>query len=330
MTTLHGLDGLRRLPEGCALSIGNFDGLHAGHRAIISALREKAGSHGDIAVASFEPHPLTVLRPEKAPPRLMSLDQKHRRLAEMGVDCLVVLPPTSEVLQTTAEAFWALLRDKTRPAHIVEGEHFFFGKDRGGSVEKLMTWSRGTAVKVNILPAATVTLSDQSVASASSSLVRWLLAHGRVRDAALCLLSPFTLSGVVVAGYRRGRTIGVPTANLDCGSQLVPADGVYAGRCRVDGVSYPVALSIGTAPTFDDAKRQVEAHLIGFAGDLYGRLLEVEVIDWLRDQWKFPDVDALTMRLGRDIAAAVEIAERETTQATPSRAARAGDTIARP
>ncbi len=303
MNTQHGLDALRRLPPGSVLSIGNFDGLHLGHREILrtaSALRASSPP-SRLAVATFEPHPLTVLRPDRAPPRLTPPDRKRDLLEQAGVDEYVVLPPTPDVLNLTAEQFWQVLRDEARPAHLVEGESFNFGKGRGGSIDRLREWTAGSPVRLHVVPPVTVALLDLQIVPASSSLVRWLVAHGRVRDAAICLGRPYELVGPVVKGHQRGRTIGMPTANLDCGDQLVPADGVYAGRCDVGGRVYPVALSVGTMPTFGANARQVEAHLAGFEGDLYGQSLGVEVLDWLREQRKFKGIDALKAQLAQDV-----------------------------
>jgi riboflavin kinase/FMN adenylyltransferase len=149
-----------------------------------------------------------------------------------------------------------------------------------------------------------VVLLDLTIVTVSSSLIRWLLAHGRVRDAAICLGREYALHGEVIRGFERGKKLGVPTANLQCDDQLIPADGVYAGRCTIGGgddATYPAAVSIGSLPTFDEHKFQVEAHLIGFDGDLYGRVIEVQLIDWVRDQWKFRGVDALKQQIARDI-----------------------------
>jgi riboflavin kinase/FMN adenylyltransferase len=140
-----------------------------------------------------------------------------------------------------------------------------------------------------------------SVVDVSSSLIRWLIAYGRVRDAAICLGRPYALTGEVIHGNHRGRTIGVPTANLKCEDVLIPADGVYAGRCTIDGKPHAAAVSIGTNPTFRDRQRSVEAHLIGFSGDLYGRTIRVELLDWLRDQWKYNGVEPLKKQLSRDL-----------------------------
>ena len=303
MTELHGLEGLRRLPPGAVVSVGNFDGVHLGHAAILArarALRDSTSASA-LAVVTFEPHPLTVLRPESAPPRLTPPALKNTLLAAAGADVLVTLPPAPEVLDLTAERFWQILRDDVRPSHLVEGHSFNFGKGRGGHVRQLKEWSAGTGVRVHVVEPVTVALLDFTVVPVSSSLVRWLLSNGRVRDAAVCLGRAFALEGTVVKGHQRGRALGMPTANLDCGGQLVPGDGVFAGRCEVDGRAYAAAVSIGTMPTFGENRRQVEAYLVGFDGDLYGRVLRVELLDWVREQRRFKSVESLKAQMARDL-----------------------------
>jgi riboflavin kinase/FMN adenylyltransferase len=302
MQTAEGLDALKATPPGAVVSVGNFDGLHRGHQRILQTARALAGPPGPFVVVTFEPHPLTVLRPDKAPPRLTPPTLKRELLAAAGVDRLVVLPPTQEVLDLAAEDFWRILRDDVQARHLVEGGTFTFGRGRGGTVEKLREWSQSSPVQLHVIDPVEVALLDLTVTPVSSSLIRWLLAHGRVRDAAICLGRPYTLEGPVVTGYQRGRTIGVPTANLDCADQLVPTEGVYAGRCTVDGHTYPAAVSIGRMETFGDKlRRQVEAHLIGFTGDLYGRTLRVELLDWGREQRKYDGIDALMAQIRADL-----------------------------
>jgi len=308
MEIVEGLNGLRSAPPGGVVSIGNFDGVHRGHQRIIEVARElKETSGGELVVVTFEPHPLTVLRPEKAPPRLTPSSLKRELLRQAGVDRLVVIPPAHEVLDLSAEDFWAILRDEVRPVQMVEGGTFTFGKGRGGTIEKLKVWTAEAGVKLRVIEPVEVALLDLTVVAVSSSLIRWLLGNGRVRDAAICLGHAYTLEGEVVKGYQRGRTIGVPTANLDCGEQLVPAEGVYAGRCAVDGKVYPAAVSIGRMETFGDKlRRQVEAHLVGFEGDIYGQTLRVELLDWLREQRKYGSIDTLMGQIRRDVEQTVE------------------------
>lgn len=303
MDVFEGLTGLRRLPPRSVLSIGNFDGMHLGHRRLLDVAREKKAASGApaVAVVTFEPHPLTVLRPELAPPRLTPPGRKRELLAAAGADALVVLPPDRDVLDLAAEQFWQILRDDVRPSHLVEGGSFTFGKNRGGTIEKLGEWTAGTPTALHVIGSVRVVLTDMLVAPVSSSLIRWLLEQGRVRDAAICFGRPYELEGKVVQGAQRGRQLGVPTANLQVTDQLVPADGVYAGRCAIDERPWPAAVSIGTNPTFGDNPRTVEAHLIGFAGDLYGRTLRLELLDWQREQWVYSDIELLKERIARDI-----------------------------
>lgn len=303
MRILKGLEGLRQLPPRTVMTIGNYDGVHLGHRRLLEMCASlRTPQTGGVAVVTFEPHPLTVLKPELAPPRLSPPRIKEQLLAEAGVDYLVELPPSPEVLNLTAEQFWEILRDQVRPTDLVEGDNFNFGKGRGGNIERLRQWTRESAVRLHTVEPVTVVLLDLRIVPVSSSLIRWLLATGRVRDAAICLGRAYVLEGSVVKGYQRGRTIGVPTANLDCGDQHVPADGVYAGRCTVGGTTYPAAVSIGTMQTFGrNLRHQIEAHLIGFDGDLYGQVLQVEMLDWLRDQRKFAGIEALKAKMAEDI-----------------------------
>ena len=307
MQVLEGLDGLRRVPAGAVMSIGNFDGVHLGHRHLLELAGQLRGRQpgSRISLVTFEPHPLTVLRPSAAPPRLTPSAMKRRLLAAAGVDDLVVLPPGRQVLEMTAHDFWQILRNETRPSHLIEGPDFTFGKDRTGNIDTLREWTRDSDVQLHVIDPVRVPLLNLQIVPVSSSLIRWLIRHGRVRDAAICLDRPYTLVGPVVEGFRRGRTIGVPTANLLIQNQLIPADGVYVGRCEIDSTLYGAAISIGVAPTFDgESRRQIEAHLLDFDGDLYGRTIHLELLDWTRDQLRFDGVEALKRQLSRDIALA--------------------------
>lgn len=304
MNLLHGIDGIRQLAPGGVLSIGNFDGVHRGHQALLSLARQLAAEQPGrrVAVATFEPHPLTVLRPAKAPPRLASPLRKRQLLAEQGVHDLVELPPDPSVLNLSAIDFWKILRDEVQPSHLIEGSEFSFGKGRGGNIARLREWSQGTAITLHVLDEVEAPLLDCRVTPVSSTVIRWLVAYGRMRDAAICLGRPYALVGEVVQGYQRGRELGVPTANLRCHDQLIPPDGVYAGRCTVAGTTYGAAVSIGTLPTFGQYDRQIEAHLIGYSGDLYGQTLAVELVDWLREQRKYDDLPALKRQIEKDLA----------------------------
>ena len=301
MQLLQGLDALQQLPAGNALSVGNFDGVHLGHRKIIDHLCRSDTSA--CVVITFEPHPLGVLRPELAPPRLTSPGRKRSLLEQAGVTHLVELPPESAILGLSPEAFWEAVRDGARPAVWAEGHDFRFGKKAAGDVDRLRELASGSDVRIDLVEPADVTLPGLQVAHASSSLIRWLLVHGRVLDAAAVLGRPYELAGVVVDGEKRGRTIGFPTANVRVVDHLVPLDGVYAATAVLeDGTEHAAALSIGTNPTFDGVARTVEAYLLDFAGDLYGQRLTLRLNRWLRGQVKYRGIDALVEQLHADVA----------------------------
>ncbi|HET6252214.1 MAG TPA: riboflavin biosynthesis protein RibF [Tepidisphaeraceae bacterium] len=308
MTILPGLDGLRQLAPGSILSIGNFDGVHRGHQSLLALARDMRAKRpgARLALATFEPHPLTVLRPQRVPPRLTPRDFKRELLAQQGVDDLVELAPEPAVLNLTAEDFWRILRDEVRPFAMIEGSEFNFGKGRGGNIHRLREWAAASDVKLHVAEELEVPLLDMRVVPVSSTVVRWLIAYGRVRDAAICLGRPYALRGEVIKGHQRGREIGVPTANLQCDQQLVPDDAVYAGRTTIDGTTYPAAVSIGTMPTFGENQRQVEAHLVGFSGDLYGREITVQLLDWLREQRKYASVELMMQQIAKDVADIVQ------------------------
>jgi riboflavin kinase/FMN adenylyltransferase len=283
-------------------SIGNFDGLHVGHAAILAQVVKEARASATMpTVVTFEPHSLAALRPALAPPRLTPASPKRRLLQDFGIESVVTLEPDEATLSLSAEAFYGRLRD-AGVRHFVEGSRFVFGRGRSGNTQTLAEWCRRDGLGLTVIGDVDVTLDDSATVAVSSSLVRWLLLQGRVRDAARCLGRPYRLTGVVVTGDARGRTIGFPTANLDCGPQLVPGEGVYAAIVGIGGRSHPVALSVGTKPTFDGSRLVVEAHVLGFSGDLYGLTLDLDLLAWVRDQMPFPALHDLTDQLKRDCA----------------------------
>jgi len=308
MRLLKGLDGLRQVPPGSVLTVGNFDGVHLGHTRLLERCRELAGDRSPVVAVTFEPHPLSRLNPELAPPRLTPLELKYNLLESACVDILVELAPEPDVLTTTARDFFELLVNALGVHHLVEGPDFSFGKSREGNIEALGQWSIGTSMRVHVINRVSVPLTSMHIVEVRSSLIRWLVAYGRMRDAAVCLGRPYILRGKIVEGFKRGRLLGMPTANFNCGQQMMPPDGVYAGRCKIEGQSFPAAASIGTLPTFGEHPRQIEAHLIGFTGDLYGKTLDLELLDYLRDQVRFKDVGQLKEKMRQDIVRCQELA----------------------
>lgn len=307
MLILQGLSSLSHIPKGGVLTVGNYDGVHLGHRRLLQIGRQLAGT-APLIVMTFEPHPLVKLRPQAAPPRLTPLETKRQLLASVGVDTLIELAPDPEVLSITAHDFFNILVNNMQVRHLVEGPDFNFGKGREGNIANLKSWASATPMQVHVVDELEAVISSLHIVEVRSSLIRWLLAHGRARDAAMCLGRPYILRGPVIKGFQRGRQLGMPTANIDCSAQLVPADGVYAGRCTIAGMTYPAGVSIGTLPTFNEITRQVEAHLLGFDGDLYGQTIEFELIEFLREQIEFFDLEQLKLRMWRDMDKCRELA----------------------
>lgn len=306
------------------VTIGTFDGVHRGHRALATQCREIAGRIGPdalVAALVFDPNPAEVLRPDRVPARLTTFEQKSRLLRAAGADEVHRIEPTRDVLAQPAEAFVREIAEKYSVAAVVEGPDFRFGRGRGGDVALLQTLGDSLGFVVKIVEPVTVTLNDHSEVPARSTMVRWLLSHGRVGDAALVLGAPYTMTGTVERGDQRGRTIGFPTANL-ASPCMAPADGVYAGRARLeDGRVFPAAISVGTKPTFGPCDRAVEAVLLNdspqasgaprWAAPLsgvpeYGWRIELEFHRWLRDQVRFDSLESLLDQMNRDCAASIE------------------------
>jgi riboflavin kinase/FMN adenylyltransferase len=293
------------------ITIGNFDGVHLGHRAIVERARQLADQRAArVITLTFDPMPVAVLRPGQGPPHLGTIQQRIEALQHAGADEVVVLKPTQDLLSLDAHAFISQLIEKHRAVGFVEGEDFRFGRKRSGDMTVLSAMGEQHGFAVQSLERIEVPLSDQSVAPISSSLVRWLVGRGRVEDAAACLGRSFELVGTIVQGDQRGRTIGVPTANLDeqaWHGMITPMDGVYAGAVHLDGehAPRPAAISVGVKPTFGRDRLNIEAHLIDYNTEqpdaLYGRGARFRFDRWVRDQYPFPGVEALTQQLHRDI-----------------------------
>lgn len=306
LTTLTTMTATQTMTQQSVITIGIFDGVHLGHQAIVGHARALARERGVRVVAvTFEPHPARTLRPEAEPPKLLHHREKVRRLRAIGADEVIVLEPTRELLSQTAEQFIERLVEQYRPLAFIEGEDFRFGKGRAGDMNVLQRLGRRWGFEARVQPRVAVALSNYLRVPVSSSLVRWLVGHGRVRDTALCLGALFELSGPVVTGEQRGRTIGVPTANLApeaFAEFIVPFDGVYAGTAVLpDGRSFAAALSVGTKPAFGEHPLTIEAHLLDFAGDLYDQTVTLRFARWLRDQAPFPGIASLKRQLARDI-----------------------------
>jgi riboflavin kinase/FMN adenylyltransferase len=298
---IHTLSWHEAPPSDCrggALSVGNFDGVHRGHIALLNELRCRAAAvHGPAVALSFDPHPLQLLRPDSYPPPLTTVAERARLLQAHGADHVVLLRTTHDMLQLTAEEFFEqVVRARFDVRAMVEGESFGFGRGRGGNVATLAELCRRDGLTLVVVPP--VHVGGEPV---SSSRVRAALQRGAVAEATECLGRPYRLIGTVGTGQRRGATLGFPTANLVRTETLVPGDGVYAVGVEHAGRAWAGAANVGPNPTFGENAHKVEVHLIGFQGDLYGRELAVDFVERLRDTRPFAGVNELVAQLRADM-----------------------------
>ncbi len=302
---IRSLDDFPETLTGGAVAIGNFDGVHCGHARLIERLRQRAAEVGGPAtVLTFDPHPVVLLRPDKAPPPLTWAERKAELLGELGVDVVVIQPTDLDLLRLSPREFFAdVVLGRLRARAILEGPNFRFGRDRAGDVRVLDELCAAAGVKLEIVEPLIV--GEQLI---SSSRIREAIRHGDVDAARRMLTRPYRTRGMVVHGAQRGRTLGFPTANLEAVDTLVPGLGVYAGRAYVDARAWPAAIHVGPNSTFGEHVSQFEAHLVGFAGSLYGQPLEVDFLARLRDTQPFGDSDRLKQQLQADVHAASEVA----------------------
>jgi riboflavin kinase/FMN adenylyltransferase len=295
-------------PDSCrqgALTIGNFDGVHLGHAALLGRLKEQAKIVGGPAVAlTFEPHPVCLLQPERCPPALSTPADRATLLQQFGADHVLMLGIDHDMLDLRAEEFFErILRAQLAPRAMVEGANFAFGHNREGNVDTLARLCAGAGI--NFVPAPHILVEGSPV---SSSRVRTALVDGDVASAARFLGRPYRIRGVVGSGQKRGHSLGFPTANLERIQTLTPGDGVYAVLVAYNGTTCPGAANLGPNPTFGEQARKVEAHLIGFHGDLYGTELALDFLDRLRDTRPFSGPVELAAQLKYDIEQARRIA----------------------
>lgn len=294
------------MSEPTVITIGNFDGVHRGHQALLRRARHLAHARGCRVVAlTFDPHPIRTLRPGHEPAKLSRLHERIAYLRAAGADRVEAFKPSRDILDLPPEPFLKIILDTYSPIAVVEGEDFHFGRNREGDMHVLAQLGRRMGFTAVVEPKVAVSLSDRTIAPVSSTLVRWLVSQGRVVDASLALGRPFELHGEIVLGDRVGRTLGVPTANLsnlDIEGHVIPSHGVYAGFADIEGgISQPAAISVGVKPTFDDRKLTIEAHLLDFDANVYGRRMTLRFVRWVRDQMLFRSTDALKFQMARDI-----------------------------
>lgn len=290
--------------RGAVLAMGNFDGVHRGHQAVIAAARARASELGrPSGVLTFEPHPRDFFHPGEPLFRLTDEPTKLRLLAAAGLDGTVVLTFNAALARTTADEFVArILLERFAVSGIIVGFNFHFGKDRAGSPAFLTEQGRKYGFAVDIIPP--FELDGRPV---SSGPIREALTAGRVRDAALLLGFPWFVSGKVIHGDKRGRELGFPTANLTLDATCGLRHGVYAVRVGVDGRRYDGVANFGRRPMFDSGAVLLEVFLFDFAGDLYGRAIDVAFIDWIREEKVFGSVGDLVRAMENDAAKARSI-----------------------
>lgn len=290
---------------GGAVAIGNFDGVHLGHQAVIGAAVRWARARGAPAlVATFDPHPSRHFRPDAPPFQLTSLDQKLRHFAGLGVDGVLVIPFTAALAALSPEAFvdaWLVAR--LAPGHLVTGADFRFGHRRSGTTATLAALGAARGFSTEALGAV-----EAEGAPVSSTRIRAALAAGDTGLATRLLTRPFAIAGPVIHGDKRGRAIGVPTANMEAGAYVRPRYGVYAVRVTLPGGGQAAGVAnFGIRPMFQPPRELLETWILDWEGDLYGRTLEVGFIAHLRDERRLAGLEALKAQIAADAAAARRI-----------------------
>jgi riboflavin kinase / FMN adenylyltransferase len=280
------------------LALGNFDGLHRGHLKIVERVRRGAAEHGGTPMAmTFDPHPPRVVRPDKAPPLLMTLPQRLDALDRAGMRAVAVVRFTRELSQWEPETFVrTVLVDWLRVSEVWVGANFLFGHDRSGNFSLLRTLGQRYGFRADKIDP--VRYKEFVV---SSTRIRRLVAEGRVDEAGALLGHSYALAGTIVEGRRRGRELGFPTANLRTDNELIPPHGVYATTLTVDGIVHAAITNIGVNPTFgDNGATTIETHVLHYNRELYGHRVQLGFVQRLRDERRFDDVDALRAQIEAD------------------------------
>jgi riboflavin kinase/FMN adenylyltransferase len=279
------------------IALGNFDGLHRGHLKIIERVKRGAAEHGGTPMAmTFDPHPPRIVRPDKAPPLLMTKAQRIEALHRAGVHCVAVVRFTRELSQWDADTFVRkVLVDWLRVSEVWVGANFLFGHDRTGTFSSLRGLGQSYGFRADKIDP--VRYKDFVV---SSTRIRRLVSEARMDEAAALLGRAYYVDGTIVEGRHRGRELGFPTANLETQNELVPPNGVYATIMTIDGVVHGGVTNIGMRPTFGETTPTIETHVLDYSGDLYGHTVRLAFVQRLRDERRFEDVDALRAQIDAD------------------------------
>lgn len=304
MKLLHSFEELWELNIGTVCALGTFDGVHRGHamvisRAVCEAKEKKLAS----VVITFDAHPFTILKPSEVPPALSSKEERLRFIEELEVDYCLLLPMTAELMQMSAEEFAKLLFEKGRVKAISVGHNFTFGHKGIGTPGLLKSLGEPEGIEIMDCQLESVYSKAQII---SSSAIRKAIAEGRLEEATDMLGRPFTLEAVVIEGDRRGRLLGFPTANFKIPPTIVtPPDGVYVTRVWIGNTCYNGIGNVGDNPTFENQYHRLEVHLLDFSGDLYGKILRVEFLSFIRGEEKFNSLEALVEQMNEDKAKAL-------------------------
>lgn len=298
MEVLTQITNLSNRYSGIAVALGTFDGVHIGHQQIIKRAIELAKkSGGTSAVFTFSNHPLSIIAPERCPLQVITPEYKIEVIRELGIDVLLNIPFTPELLTLPPTAFLDLLQENLNPSYIIVGPNYSFGYKSAGTPKVLKSAEQQYGFKVEVHPA--VYLDDKLV---SSTAIRQKIMEGDVSGAARLLGRKLRIEGEVTTGQKRGRKLGFPTANLVTDPGLaIPADGVYAVYAHVEGITYRGVANIGNNPTFPDLERHVEVHLLDFTGDIYSKTLIVDFVHRIRGEIAFHNADELKEQIQADI-----------------------------
>jgi len=288
-----------RTPQGeTLLTIGVFDGVHAGHRYLLKKLQQWAAEKNLLSgVVTFSPHPQSVLHPYNQLPWLTSLEDRVGAFQELGVNIVAVLTFTPKVAQLSAQEFISLIKKHLRMRGIMVGPDFALGQGREGNINMLRALGREMEFSVEVIPPFTI--NGEVV---SSTLIRRALVQGDMRKVERLMGRYFYLGDNVITSDKRGRVLGFPTANLDIKpQQALPGNGIYATIAQVDGKRFPSATNIGIRPTFGEGEKTVETHLLNYRGDLYGKDMRIEFVQKLRDEQRFPSSEELKAQIEKDV-----------------------------
>ncbi len=298
------LNDIAEFETDTVATFGVFDGIHIGHQTVIDTLLKRATQHQLISVLiGFYPHPLAFLAPERCPPLLTPLSKRVETLQQLGIDRIIMLRFDDQIAAMAPEDFVEhVLLKKCRARHVVVGYACQFGKDRAGNAQKLVDLANVYPFEVTIVPPTAIDGTP-----VHSTRIREALTQGDLRCSSQLLGRYYSLIGNVIPGDGRGKQIGFPTANIDTHDQVCPPNGVYAIRAKLEGRWLDGVLNIGVRPTFNDTTLQVESHFFDFDETIYGKSVEIFLIEKIRSERKFPNPEALIQQIQRDINTAMKI-----------------------